>query len=34
MTKQAAAFREKLIEDEKSPSTVRGYCSAVDLFLR
>lgn len=34
MTGRMEAFRAKLVEDEKSPSTIRGYCSAVDLFFK
>lgn len=34
MRKEVEAFRDYLIGEERSPSTIRSYCYAVDLFLR
>ncbi len=34
MTREAEAFRSYLIAEERSPSTIRSYCYAVDLFFR
>lgn len=34
MRRESQSFKEYLINEERSPSTIRSYCYAVDLFFR